>query len=527
MAKQVTVIPPTINLHTKQPSASVTKRKVAAYARVSTDSDEQFTSYEAQIDYYTQYIKRNPNWEFVGVYTDEGITGTSTKKRDGFNRMIDDALSGKIDLIVTKSVSRFARNTVDSLIAVRKLKENGTEVFFEKENIYTFDSKGELLITIMSSLAQEESRSISENVTWGQRKRFADGKVSLPYRRFLGYRKGEDGLPEIVPEEAVIVRDIYRMFISGKSVSAIAKILTEKKIATPGGKEKWQRQTVESILKNEKYKGAALLQKRFTVDFLQKKMKVNEGEVPQYYVENSHPAIIEPEEWERVQLELARRKDSGRRTLCQSPLAGKIICGDCGEIYGAKVWHSNTKYRRTIWQCNNKFKGDKKCTTVHLYEDDIKDSFITALSTLLSDREELLKDSRIILAELDDNTAIDTECDNLIEEMDMLSAHIQKCVAENAVQVADQDEYIRRYNNLVERYEKLQSRYDYLQKKKERRLIQADRLSGFMFAVKELDLLQLEFNEKLWQMTVENVTVYGDGRLVWRFRNGKEVNVEM
>ena len=254
-------------------------------------------------------------------------------------------------------------------------------------------------------------------------------------------------------------------------------------------------------------------------------MKVNEGEVPQYYVENSHPAIIEPEEWERVQLELARRKDSGRRTLCQSPFAGKIICGDCGDIYGVKVWHSNNKYRRTIWQCNNKFKGDKKCTTSHLYEEDIKASFITALSTLLSDREELLKDSSIILAELDDNTAIDTECDNLIEEMDMLSAHIQKCVAENAVQAADQDEYIRRYNSLVERYEKLQSRYDYLQKKKERRLIPADRLSGFMFAIKELDLLQLEFNEKLWQMTVENVTVYGDGRLVWRFRNGCAITV--
>jgi DNA invertase Pin-like site-specific DNA recombinase len=199
---------------------------VAGYARVSTDSDEQFTSYEAQIDYYTQYIKKRDDWEFVKVYTDEGISGTNTKRREGFNEMVADALAGKIDLIVTKSVSRFARNTVDSLVTVRKLKEHHVEVFFEKENIYTFDSKGELLITIMSSLAQEESRSISENVTWGQRKRFADGKVSLPYRRFLGYRKGEDGLPEIVPEEAVIVRDIYRMFISGKSVSAIAKILT-------------------------------------------------------------------------------------------------------------------------------------------------------------------------------------------------------------------------------------------------------------------------------------------------------------
>lgn len=177
------------------PTVNVAKRRTAGYARVSTDSDEQFTSYEAQIDYYTQFIKRNPEWEFVRVYTDEGISGTNTKHRDGFNQMIEDALAGQIDLIVTKSVSRFARNTVDSLVTVRKLKEKGVEVFFEKENIYTLDSKGELLITIMSSLAQEESRSISENVTWGQRKRFSDGKVSLPYKQFLGYRKGADDLP--------------------------------------------------------------------------------------------------------------------------------------------------------------------------------------------------------------------------------------------------------------------------------------------------------------------------------------------
>ena len=206
MARAVTVIPPTINPLTKMPTATVSKRRVAGYARVSTDSDEQFTSYEAQIDYYTQFIMHHSDWEFVKVYTDEGISGTNTKRREGFNQMIADALDGKIDLIVTKSVSRFARNTVDSLVTVRKLKDKGVEVFFEKENIYTLDSKGELLITIMSSLAQEESRSISENVTWGQRKRFADGKVMLPYKRFLGYRKGADGFPEIVPEEAEIVK---------------------------------------------------------------------------------------------------------------------------------------------------------------------------------------------------------------------------------------------------------------------------------------------------------------------------------
>ena len=212
MAK-VTMIPATMNPITRMPTASVRKKQVAGYARVSTASDEQFTSYEAQIDYYTQYIKGHSDWEFVRVYSDEGISGTNTKKRDGFNEMISDALAGKIDLIVTKSVSRFARNTVDSLTIVRKLKEKGVEVYFEKENIYTLDSKGELLITIMSSLAQEESRSISENVTWGRRKQFADGKVCLPYGRFLGYEKGPDGLPKIIPEQAETVRYIYDLFM--------------------------------------------------------------------------------------------------------------------------------------------------------------------------------------------------------------------------------------------------------------------------------------------------------------------------
>ena len=235
----------------------------------------------------------------------------STKKRDGFNQMVADALAGKIDLIVTKSVSRFARNTVDSLTTVRKLKEKGVEVWFEKENIYTLDSKGELLITIMSSLAQEESRSISENVTWGQRKRMADGKVSLPYKQFLGYRKGEDGLPEIVPEEAATVRLIYRLFMEGKTYSAIATHLIKNGVPTPAGKENWQACVARSILTNEKYKGHALLQKTFCADFLTKEKVKNTGQVQQYYVENSHPAIIDPDEWDAVQAEIERRKSSG------------------------------------------------------------------------------------------------------------------------------------------------------------------------------------------------------------------------
>ena len=419
-AKNITVIPATLNLHTGVPKSANVKCRVAGYARVSTDSDEQFTSYAAQVDYYTNYIKSNPNWQFVDVYTDEGISGVMTKHRDGFNRMISDALSGRIDLIVTKSVSRFARNTVDSLTTVRKLKEKGVEVYFEKENIYTLDSKGELLITIMSSLAQEESRSISENVTWGQRKRFADGKVSMPYKQFLGYRKGANGIPEIVPEEAELVIRIYKMFMSGKSTSAIARQLTKEGIPTPGKKKVWQTATVESILTNEKYKGAALLQKKYTVDFLTKTMKTNEGEVPQYYVEDSHPAIIKPAEWEAVQVEMEQRRSKGRRHDCSSPFSGKIFCGDCGGVYGSKTWHSTDKYRRVIWQCNHKYDSGEKCGTPHLREEDLKELFVQALGRYMDDPEDRLEGLQYVQRAMTDTTFVDAELEEAEQKLELL-----------------------------------------------------------------------------------------------------------
>lgn len=425
----ITVIPATKTMHSKIPVDSRHRRRVAGYARVSTDSEEQLTSYEAQVDYYTKYIRSNSDWEFVDVYTDEGISAVNTKGRDGFNRMIAYALAGRIDLIVTKSVSRFARNTVDSLTAVRKLKEHGTEVYFEKEGIYTFDTKGELLITIMSSLAQEESRSISENVTWGQRKRFADGKVTMPYSSFLGYRKGSDGLPEIVPEEAETVRGIYRLFIQGKSVNWIATHLTEKGIPTPRGMAKWQSSTVESILTNEKYKGCAVLQKKFTVDFLSKKMKVNEGEVPQYLVEQSHPAIIDPDQWEKVQTEMAVRKARGKHHNSLSPFSAKIFCGDCGTQYGSKVWHSTDKYRRVIWQCNGKFKGEHRCRTPHLYEEDIQRLFMLAVASLTETREVLLDTCQLLLDQYLNTDAIDAECVALDTEMEIVSEITRKPIA--------------------------------------------------------------------------------------------------
>ena len=298
MPRAITIVP--------KPPKLEQKKRVAAYTRMSSGKDAMLRSLSAQVSYYSDLIRNHDDWLYVGVYADEGISGTNTKRREGFKEMIADALDGKIDLIVTKSVSRFARNTVGSLVTIRKLKESGVECYFEKEGIYTFDGKGELLITIMSSLAQEESRSISESITWGQRKSFSDGKVHLPYKRFLGYEKGEDGRPAVVESEARVVKLIYGLFLEGKTQAGICKYLEELGIPSPGGKAKWSKTTVTSILQNEKYKGDALLQKKFTVDFLEKKMKPNEGEVPQYYVTSSHPAIIEPDEWEQVQAEFSR-----------------------------------------------------------------------------------------------------------------------------------------------------------------------------------------------------------------------------
>lgn len=527
MAKNITVIPATLDRHTGIPSQMHHKRRVAGYARVSTDSEEQITSYEAQVDYYTQYIKANPEWLFVAVYTDEGISATNTKRRDGFNRMVQDALDGKIDLIVTKSVSRFARNTVDSLTTVRKLKEKGVEVYFQKENIYTLDSKGELLITIMSSLAQEESRSISENVTWGQRKRFADGKVTMSYRHFLGYRKGEDGLPEIVPEEAKLVQRIYRLFMQGKTPHTIGKILTAEGIPTPAGKEKWQSSTIESILQNEKYRGDARLQKKFTVDFLQKKMKINEGEVPQYYVENSHPAIIEPEEWDLVQAEFSRRKTLGGRYSSSSVFSSMIFCGDCGSMYGSKVWHSTSKYRRIIWQCNNKFGGDHRCMTPHLYERGIKTMFLQAFGKLMASREHILEDIRLVQSAICDCTELDMQQAALAEEMEILSELIRQCIEENTIKVQNQAEYVDRYERHIRRYEKMQEQYEAIEIERQRRKEQNDRISAFAATLAKQKEIPFEFDDDLWLAAVDHATVNADETVTFTFKSGTEITEQI
>lgn len=326
--------------------------RVAAYARVTTDHEDQQSSLAAQTEYYEKKISEHPGWQFVRVYVDDGISGLRTERREGFNRMVEDCLAGDVDLVLSKSISRFARNTVD----------------FEKENIYTMDSKGEFLLTIMSSLAQEESRSISENVIWGQRKRLADSKTSLAYSRFLGYDKGKEKYEMVVNEEqAVTVRRIFFMFLQGYTAHSISKVLTSEDVPTLCGCTVWYARTIQSILQNEKYKGDALLQKEFTVDFLTRKLKKNEGELPQYYVEEDHEPIISPWLFDYVQKRLKERGDVPGRYSGVTVLSSKLECWVCGSMYTPRPWHS-TSYNNLVWQCRNRTKKGPKCPTLNVYD---------------------------------------------------------------------------------------------------------------------------------------------------------------
>ena len=527
MAKTITTIPATKNVFTTAPIASLAKRRVAGYARVSTDSDEQFTSYEAQVDYYTQYIQSHADWTFVKVYTDEGISAVTTRHRDGFNEMVEDALAGRIDLIVTKSVSRFARNTVDSLTTIRKLKDHGVECFFEKENIWTFDGKGELLITIMSSLAQEESRSISENVTWGHRKRMADGKVSIAYSSFLGYDRGEDGGLVINPQEAEIVRLIYRSFMDGMTPIGICHMLEEKGIPTPMKKKKWSESTVLSILTNEKYKGDALLQKTFTVDFLTKKHKVNEGEVPQFYVQGNHDAIIPPQDFDRVQAELARRKGIGRGYSGNSVFASRIICGDCGGYYGQKVWHSNDPYRKVIWRCNRKYGRSEKCKTPTLDEDTIKALFLKAYNLLMADRETIAEDCKTVAAMLADTAALDGKIPAVKKEMDDVIAlnsayiHSHNAIGEN---MADFKQKTTEYD---ERFRKAESKLNRLQAERQERLSRSKAIMRFIDDMLERPLILEKWEDQPWNLLVNQAVVSEDGSVTFTFRGENKITVRM
>lgn len=527
-ARKVQVIESRVSLNTGVTLDGVPRKKrVAAYARVSTDSEEQLSSYEAQVEFYTRHIQDNPEWEFVAVYTDEGISGTNTKKREGFNRMIADALDGKIDLILTKSISRFARNTVDTLTAVRRLKEKRVEVYFEKENIYTLDAKGEVMITIMSSLAQEESRSISENVTWGKRKSMEEGKFSLAYSCFLGYEKGADGLPKIVEKEAEVIRTIYRLFLEGYTVRRIADLLTAQGIPTPRGRMKWSVSTIMSILQNEKYKGDALLQKTFTADFLTKKVKKNQGEVPQYYIHNSHPAIIDPDTFDLVQTEIKRRRPERCRLHRNSPFTGKIVCEECGSYYGRKTWHSGTKYKKRVWQCNGKYQGQAQCPAPTINETDLEASFVIAFNKLLGDKERYVARFEELLPFLADVAPLEKELQEARETHADLMNGLRCLMQENTRLVQDQEAYNRQFQALDQKCQKAEKQIARIQEEIQAQIGRKEQICRCLEELKKCKNLLTEFDLDLWTILVDKVTVQVDKTFTYHFQDGTKIPVKL
>ncbi|MCI6652879.1 MAG: recombinase family protein, partial [Ruminococcus sp.] len=399
-------------------------------------------SLSAQISYYSELIQSHPGWLYCGVFFDEAYTGTKDN-RTGFQNLISECRKGNIDLIITKSISRFARNTVTLLETVRELKLFGIDVFFEEQNIHTISADGELMMTILASYAQAESLSASENQKWRIRKAFENGEI-VNLRFLFGYRI--DGTKiEIDPAQADIVREVFERAVNGESFTSIANDLNNRIITRCLG-GKWNSQRIRDLLSNEKYLGNALLQKKFTVDFLSKKMKINEGEVPQYYIENSHEAIIDPMEWDAVQDEFKRRKAIGRAYSGKSVFGAKIVCGDCGGFYGSKTWHSTDKYKTVIWQCNRKFKNNTCCKTPHITEDEIKERFLKVYNGLISGKEPFIKSCKLTRDVLTDTEEIDSEMSELLSELEVVTELIKKCIAENSSSAQDQEKYTERYN---------------------------------------------------------------------------------
>ncbi len=397
--RKVTVIPPIAEMQGES-RIDMRPKRVAAYCRVSTDREEQEHSFETQKAMYTEMIMMKPTWQMAGIYADEGITGTVAKKRPGFMKMIEDCRKGKIDMIVTKSVSRFSRNNLDCLMYVRELKQLGIPIIFEKEGINTIQVSSELLLTLFGALLQAESESISMNVKLGIRQSLKNGNVRFSYKTFLGYRKGADGQPEIVPEQADIVRRIYNDFLAGATYLEIAKRLTEENVPTMGGGNRWFSERIKSILKNEKYKGDALLQKTYITDPISKRVKKNNGELPMYYVENSHPAIIERRIFDRVQEEIARRagkkkvKQTGTKTELgrysgKYALTELLYCGECGTPYRRCTWSRDGK-KKIVWRCVSRLDyGKKYCKNSPSVEESRLHNAIAAAITKKANSEEI------------------------------------------------------------------------------------------------------------------------------------------
>lgn len=394
MAKKIQMIPARKELANRGLQV-LDKVRLAAYARVSTNNEDQLDSFENQVAHYRDYAKSHPEYTLVDIYADEGISGTSTRHRREFQRMITDCELGKIDMVITKSISRFARNTQDCLHFARKLKDLRIPIFFEKENINTLDGTGEVLFTILSSLAQDESRSISENCAWGIRALFKQGRLHLNTCHFMGYDKDDDGNLVINEEQAVIVRRVFDEFLNGKGMDAIADDLNSDGIPGVMGAPKWQVTTVKQMLNNEKYMGDALLQKSYVVDFLTGRSVPNKGELPQYYIQDNHPPIIDKKTWYAVQQELKRQNEfreahslriAGRYTAKQ-PFSCKVVCGRCNRIYQRRT-KTRTTGKKIEWECVSRYVKTTPCHSCSVAEEVLYRAFLLSWNHILSTRAE-------------------------------------------------------------------------------------------------------------------------------------------
>ena len=495
------------------------KLRVAAYCRVSTDSDEQATSYEAQVEHYTEFIQKNPEWEFAGIYADDGISGTNTKNRDEFNRMIEECEAGNIDMIITKSISRFARNTLDCLKYIRQLKEKNIPVFFEKEAINTMDAKGEVLITIMASLAQQESQSLSQNVKLGLQFRYQNGQVQVNHNHFLGYTKDADGNLIIDPEQAEVVKRIYREYLEGSSMDKIAAGLEKDGILTGAGKTKWWASTVKKILTNEKYIGDALLQKTYTTDFLNKTRVKNNGIVPQYYVEGNHEAIIPKDIYLQVQEELVRRRvvktsanGKKRSYSCNHCFAQIVVCGDCGEMFRRIHWN-NRGCKSIVWRCISRLEPGLECHARTVNETILEDVVVQAINKLLGDKStyqaQLQQNIAKVIREAQQTTA-----DGIDERLQELQKELLKKANNKEA-----------YDEIADEIFKLREQRQHNTVDTAARDAQIGRINELQDYIKDQDATLTEFDEALVKRWLKQITVFEDHFTV-ELKSGLTIDIE-
>lgn len=511
--------------------------RVAAYCRVSTDDEEQKTSYEAQIGYYTEKINSNPEWQMAGLFADEGISGTQAQKRPEFLKMIRLCRQRKIDVILTKSLSRFARNTVDSLGYIRELRALGIAVISEKENINTLTAESEMLITIMSCFAQAESESISKNVSWGVRQSFKNGNVPMQYARLLGYRKGHDGNAEIIPEEAEVVKEIYRCYLDGMSMNLIADRLNEKGLTTKGGSSPYRKMVVQRILTNEKYTGDALLQKTYVTDCITKKMRKNNGELPMYLVKNHHEPIISRSDFNRVQEEMARR--SAKRTIADKltktgqgkysakyALSELLICGECGEHYRRVTWTAKG-FKEVKWRCVSRIQyGKKKChSSPTVDEQALHRAIVSAINEFCEVKDDVAKALRESITEvLDPNQngsiqAAQQRIDELARNMDelIMLATVPE-TAENAMSdIAKFSEEMKMLREFIETEKAKQTEVQH----------GSNELSNVLQSLEKEDFALTEYDDIVTRQLIEQITVDTKNTITVRFKGGFEMRANL